>query len=166
MCIDFDQSKSKDGFSKGYQAPPILNFKAEADEIKKAIKKSGLQIVYQSKVATKINFEQTIRKNPKVIHISCHGIRLEIAKPQQMAISTEDVHLEGHYLLFENFQGAGELVSAIQLKQLLGSSQHDIDLIVVAACDSETIGRIFQRCSVRHVVCVEQKRFVLDEAAI
>ena len=39
-------------------------------------------------------------------------------------------------------------------------------MIFVAACDSEFIGRIFQRCGAKHVVCVKQQRFVLDEAAI
>ena len=36
----------------------------------------------------------------------------------------------------------------------------------VAACDSENVGRIFQRNGAKHVVCVEQGRFVLDKAAI
>lgn len=36
----------------------------------------------------------------------------------------------------------------------------------MAACDSEDIGRIFQRCGAKHVVCIEQKHLVLDQAAI
>lgn len=72
-----------------------------------------------------------------------------------MTANDEDAWLEGHHLMFENYQGSGQLVSAIELKHLLESSPHEIDLIVVAACDSKTIGRIFQRCGVRHVVCVE-----------
>ena len=45
-------------------------------------------------------------------------------------------------------------------------SQHELDLVFVAACDSQDIGRIFQRNGARHVICVEKERFVLDDAAI
>ena len=44
--------------------------------------------------------------------------------------------------------------------------QTELDVVFVAACDSEDIGRIFQNNGAKHVICVESKRFVLDEAAI
>ena len=104
-----------------------------------------------SKVATKDSFEETIRRAPRVLHISCHGIRL---KDRSSA------------LLFENQYGAGDLVTEEQLTNLLKSSQKKIELIFLAACDSERIGKIFQKCGIPHVICVKQERFVLDEAAI
>lgn len=45
-------------------------------------------------------------------------------------------------------------------------SSHELDLVFVAACDSQDIGRIFQRHGAKHVICVEKERFVLDDAAI
>lgn len=36
----------------------------------------------------------------------------------------------------------------------------------MAACDSEFVGQIFQRCKARHVICVKQARNVLDHVAI
>ena len=39
-------------------------------------------------------------------------------------------------------------------------------MVFVAACDSKGIGKIFQRCGVKHVICVEQGRSVLDSASI
>ena len=104
-----------------------------------------------SKVATKDSFEETIRWAPRVLHISCHGIRL---KDRSSA------------LLFENQYGAGDLVTEEQLTNLLKSSQKKIELIFLAACDSERVGKIFQKCGIPHVICVKQERFVLDEAAI
>ena len=69
--------------------------------------------------------------------------------------------------MLEDLKGSCELVSALTLRDfLVTETKHDIDLIVVAACQSEKIGRIFQKCGVKHVVCVEQSRKVLDEAAI
>ena len=72
-----------------------------------------------------------------------------------MRANYDEVRDEGHFLLFENSYGAGELLSAKHLRSLLDSHQHEIDLIFVAACDSEFIGRIFQRCGAKHVVCVK-----------
>ncbi len=72
-----DYDISTNGMSKGYTAVPQLNFRQEASQIKKAIKDSGLEVIYESKIATRENFERTIRKKPKIIHISCHGLKLE-----------------------------------------------------------------------------------------
>ena len=49
----------------------------------------------------------------------------------------------GHFLLFENAQGDGELVSAQQLKELMKKAKRELDVVFVAACDSQDIGRIF-----------------------
>lgn len=46
------------------------------------------------------------------------------------------------------------------------SAKNQIDLIFLAACDSQIIGEVFQSAGVQHVVCVESKRYVLDEVAI
>jgi hypothetical protein len=93
-----------------------------------------------------------IRLEPKVLHISCHGIRNEL---HTMRLNFDGVKEDGHFLLFENSYGAGELVSAKQLRLLMQSTEHQIDVVFVAACDSEDIGRIFQRCGAKHVICVE-----------
>ena len=50
---DFDAVGKKEGF----MVPPALNFLREEDTIKDALKESGQKILYQSKVATKDNFE-------------------------------------------------------------------------------------------------------------
>ena len=41
-----------------------------------------------------------------------------------------------------------------------------IKLVFVAACMSDFVGRIFQQCDVPHVICSEQGKTILDEAAI
>ena len=48
-----------------------------------------------------------------------------------------------HCLLFENMQGDGELVSASQLRELMKKTNQELDVVFVAACDSQDIGRIF-----------------------
>ena len=70
------------------------------------------------------------------------------------------------YLLFENDFGEGTLISTEELLHLVRRTVTNLDLVFVAACDSELVGKIFQSCSAKHVICVKQKRFVLDQAAI
>lgn len=78
-----------------------------------------------------------------------------------------DLHKErGHLLLFEDQNGDGELVSAQELREFMQQANTELEVVFVAACDSQGIGHIFQRCGAKHVVCVEQDRYVLDEAAI
>ena len=137
---------------EGATVPPPLDFKQEAKTIKAALKDPELSVCFKSKVATKENFTQMLQNVPKVLHISCHGIRNE---PHTMRLNFDEVREEGHLLLFENSYGAGELVSAKQLRLIMNSAKHDFDVVFVAACDSEDIGRIFQRCGAKHVVCVE-----------
>lgn len=72
----------------------------------------------------------------------------------------------GHYLLFENEQGDGQLVSASTISEFLKKENIKLNVVFVAACDSEVIGSIFQRNGAKHVICVKTDRFVLDEAAI
>ena len=42
----------------------------------------------------------------------------------------------------------------------------ELNVVFVAACQSEFVGEIFKKCGASHVVCVKQNKEVLDEAAI
>ena len=111
-----------------------MNFRKESKTIKKALEESKKQVIFQSKVATKSNFVETMSKKPKVLHISCHGI---VNSVNTMGINP------GHFLLFENGQGKGELVSSEQLGEFMRAAKAELDVVFVAACQSENIGRIF-----------------------
>ena len=50
---------------------------------------------------------------PMILHISCHGID---NTRRTMRANYEEVKEEGNFLLFETYEGAGELVSAKQLR--------------------------------------------------
>ena len=41
-----------------------------------------------------------------------------------------------------------------------------LDVVFVAACDSEFVGKIFLKCGARHVICVKTGEYVLDDASI
>ena len=69
-------------------------------------------------------------------------------------------------MLFETALGEGNLVSSKKLNQLIEKTNGALDVVFVAACDSEFVGKIFLRCGAKHVICVKKDRFVLDKAAI
>ncbi len=69
-------------------------------------------------------------------------------------------------LLFENAVGEGDLVNQKTLEKLIMKTMPALDVVFVAACRSEFVGEIFQKCGAKHVICVKQKEHVLDEAAI
>ena len=75
---------------------------------------------------------------------------------------------DSQYLLFEDQFGDGELFSANELNDLMKKSAQDFQLqvVYVAACDSEDVGRIFKNNGAKHVICVEKGRQVLDKATI
>ena len=60
----------------------------------------------------------------------------------------------GNFLLFENAQGDGELFSEQELSKFMKQEQTTLDVVFIAACDSEDIGRIFHQNGARHVICV------------
>ena len=70
------------------------------------------------------------------------------------------------YLIFENEYGGGDMVSEEDLETLMKSADQKIKLIFIAACDSEQIGMLFRKFNVEHIICIKDKRYVLDEVAI
>jgi len=55
-----------------------------------------------------------------------------------------DLHKErGHLLLFEDQNGDGELVSAQELREFMQQANTELEVVFVAACDSQGIGHIF-----------------------
>ena len=83
-----------------------------------------------------------------------------------MALSTPVAADEGFFLMFENEHGSGDLVSANELGQFMSQASEKIDVVFVAACESEGIGKTFHRYGASHVICVMQNSQVLDSAAI
>ena len=65
---------------------------------------------------------------------------------------TEDDY---NYSLFENDLAVGVRISANELLKLVRQTVTSLDLVFVAACDSEIVGKIFQRCGAQHVICVK-----------
>ena len=57
-----------------------------------------------------------MNKNPRILHISCHGIKNCV---NSMGVNFEDMKEEGNFLLFENQTGEGDLISTKKLNHLI-----------------------------------------------
>jgi len=68
--------------------------------------------------------------------------------------------------LFEDEQGNGQLVSEDSLRKLILRYLPNIGVVVVAACHSEFVGKIFQRIGAKHVVCINKDNQVMDQAVL
>lgn len=64
---------------------------------------------------------------------------------------------EGNYLLFENEDGEGELVSEKTLKQLILKSNTNLEFVFVASCHSQFAGEIFRNAGAKHVICIQSQ---------
>ena len=73
---------------------------------------------------------------------------------------------EGSFLLFESKLGQGTLLSAAKIQGLIKRILPTLELVFVAACHSLVVGKIFQKCGAKHVICVEQDKEVLDDGVL
>ena len=124
-----------------FQQIPLLSFGAESNLIKKAAVESQKNIQFLRSVATLSNFIEMLNRQPKALHISCHGIRN--SQDVLGAQSFSDYKDDGDFLLFETKLTDGELVSSKQLNKLIRQYGVKLELVFVAACKSEFVGRIF-----------------------
>ena len=99
-------------------------------------------------VATEDNFQEMLRLRPQILHISCHGHEMK----QKMSIRNDD---ESRFLLLETENGMGKLVSEKTLNSIITKKLPDLNVVFVAACQSEFVGNIFRKCGAKHVVCVQ-----------
>ena len=103
-----------------------------------------------------------LKQNPKVLHISCHGLRIELKSSMYEKAKDE----KENCLVFEKDNGEGDLVDAFLLNKLISNARPKLDVIFLAACNSEFAGKVFLKADAEHVICIEKDKEVLDDAAI
>ena len=93
---------------------PQLNFLNEMKAIKRIMKKSRTELVFKGSVATDQNFIDMLNCEPRLLHISCHGLRVNLK--QGAYVDTEKKEKE-NCLLFETSTGEGHLISSKMLNK-------------------------------------------------
>ena len=82
--------------------------------IKKIMKKSGNELVFKGAVATDSNFIDMLHEEPRLLHISCHGLR--VSSKTSGFVDTEQREKE-NCLLFETQTGEGHLIRSKDLNK-------------------------------------------------
>jgi hypothetical protein len=131
--------------------------------IKDSARASETRFNYLRNVATQQNFIDMMKKKPRALHISCHGIK---NRPETVGRDFQQFKDDGDFLLFENQWAEGQLVSKKQLSKVIRYYLPTLDLVFVAACKSEFVGQIFQLAGAKHVICVREGAEILDEAVL
>ena len=53
-----------------------------------------------------------------------------------------------------------------QLKDLVKEAEDSLKFVFLASCHSEAFGKIFRNVGISHVICIDEKLEMLDDAAI
>ena len=85
-------------------------------------------MVFKSQLATQASFINMMNKEPRILHISCHGLTRERTNHMTGAKEADS------FLLFETPEGEGELVSSSKLNKLISKHIVSLDVVYVAAC--------------------------------
>ena len=85
-----------------------------------------------------------LRENPRILHISCHG--LEVLESKESCLLLEKESSEN--------AGEGILVGSKKIQNLM-KTMPKLDLVFLAACHSEKIGEVFVNSGARHVICIQ-----------
>ena len=76
-----------------------INFISEQRSIKSLMKETGRRLNFKGQVATSTNFAKILEENPRILHISCHGLKLNLKhRTMQLDSAKED---KENCLIFE-----------------------------------------------------------------
>ena len=141
-----------------------INYMNEMKQIKHQMKQSGYSLVFKSSVATKKHFTDMLTQEPKILHISCHGVKQKV-KTRVNEGSVSRLQRE-NCLVFETDDGDGLLMNSNEINKMIKKSLPNLDVVILAVCDSDFAGKIFLKCTAKHVICITKDSYVLDEVAI
>ncbi len=132
-----------------------IDYRSEIQKIVNTIKNSKKQFNALFESANYDSFINSIRKYPKILHISSHGI-IEIEKKNNKKIFN---------LCLED-KGCVYTLSEDRIREILKNEKMDlIDLVFIGACHSERLGKIFFESGVKNVICVQEMTKISDSGA-
>lgn len=124
-------------FQEGLKAFDVLQ---EERRIKYAIEHAKISVRFESMLGTIRNMATLgSDKKPTILHFTGHGRRLEGGSSDVLIIesdASEFREAEGEYI-----------------KEILGNST-SLSLVFIAACFSESVGKVFVEAGVKHVVAL------------
>ncbi|CDW80630.1 nb-arc domain protein [Stylonychia lemnae] len=146
-----------------------IGFKEEFEQILMKLETQQLAFRYRYMVANDSNLRECLNDNPLGLHFVGHGFQnIDVASFMMDKKGWIQNRGKGDMLIFEKEDGSSSYYTETDLKKLLLEtySHQKLEFVVVASCHSEQVGKIFQNCGAKHVICIDQKTILQDEAAI
>jgi len=70
------------------------------------------------------------------------------------------------WLVLENEDGSGQLISSQKLKMILDVCNSKLEVVFLSSCYSESEAEVLLNAGAKHVVCIQKTKKVMDEACI
>jgi len=150
--LGYEEADSKGGTK--FKPLQPLSFEKDIDQIKKSLENSKNRANYSIKIATPMNFISSLSKNPYILHFIGHGIK------------TSHFYKKEDYLVLENDDGSGQLISPAKLKMIIDVCNSKLDTVFLSFCYSESEADVFLRAGANHVICIQRDKKVKDAACI
>lgn len=131
--------------------PDAVDYEEECREIYDTLRDKQYKILLMFEIATRTNLVNVLSKNPKILHIMCHG--------------EYDSTSDQFYLCFENSNGELDRLFAADLKDILNRFETKVQLVFVNACHSEAVARVFVEAGVPYVIAVQSQLQISDTFA-
>jgi hypothetical protein len=132
-----------------------LSHKLEFRAIDETFNKLKREIRYSKVWATSENLTSAWGYLPAVLHFSGHGVK---ADPK----STSDKD----YLIVENEFLEGQKFTETEVKKLFIKEKSKIQVAVILSCHSQSIGEMFKKVGIKHVIWIDKDRTIPDEVCI
>ena len=139
--------------SKGEEEFKPINYRPEIRHLINIFEKSKQEFNCIFECANEKKFREAIIKQPKILHISSHGLVDENRK----------------YSLMLEEKAVAQKIHQDRLRQILSTLSNqlqNIDLIFASTCYSETLGKLFLDFGIKNVIYIQGMTPVSDKAAI
>lgn len=150
--LGYEEADGKGGTK--FKSLQELSFEKDIEQIKKSLEGSNSKVNYSINIGTPMNFISALSKNPYIMHFIGHGIK------------TSHFYKKEDYLVLENDDGSGQLVSSTKLKMIIDVCNAKLDTAFLSSCYSESESDVFLRAGVNHVICIQRDKKVTDAACI
>ena len=139
------------------ETKPIISiqYKKEMDEIKKSLNQTHASLNYRMNVATIETLGLCLNENPVALHFSGHGMENRARNARN-----------NDFLVFEDNSCMAQYVSCNTLKNFFNETDATLEFVFVSSCHSALVGKVFKEAGANHVVCIQKKDQILDEAAL
>ena len=117
--LGYEEADGKGGTK--FKSLQPLSFEKDIDQITKSLEISQNQVNFNINIGTPMNFIAALSKNPYILHFIGHGIK------------TSHFYKKEDYLVLENDDGSGQLLSSTKLKMIIDVCNSRLDTVFLSS---------------------------------